>query len=201
MSARALVLAALAIGCGSSVPRERADGSWNDVTPAHVCGDGIVDPKEQCDDGNAQHGDGCSRICQIECAFGSVSGTCVTPVCGDGIAGPREACDDGNVTAGDGCSSDCLAIGRGWRCPIVGRRCVPICGDGMVVGPEECDDGNASAGDGCTDVCLVEPAGDPAVTASSTAQRNAMMGRARRMPATASAAPTVGWARSAATGS
>ena len=30
------------------------------------CGDGILDPDEQCDDGNSTDGDGCSAICEIE---------------------------------------------------------------------------------------------------------------------------------------
>src|SRR5262249_35967116 len=31
-----------------------------------VCGDGSVDPGEQCDDGNTISGDGCSATCQTE---------------------------------------------------------------------------------------------------------------------------------------
>ena len=31
-----------------------------------VCGDGILDPTEQCDDLNADPGDGCDALCQIE---------------------------------------------------------------------------------------------------------------------------------------
>jgi cysteine-rich repeat protein len=30
------------------------------------CGDGHIDPGEQCDDGNTRSGDGCSRFCQLE---------------------------------------------------------------------------------------------------------------------------------------
>jgi cysteine-rich repeat protein len=38
-----------------------------------VCGDGILDPAEQCDDGNLVNGDGCSSVCLFEgCA---VTGT------------------------------------------------------------------------------------------------------------------------------
>jgi cysteine-rich repeat protein len=35
------------------------------VTPS-VCGDGIVDPAETCDDGNTKNGDGCSSTCTLE---------------------------------------------------------------------------------------------------------------------------------------
>jgi cysteine-rich repeat protein len=34
---------------------------------ASVCGDGIVDPPETCDDGNVADGDGCSAECRTEC--------------------------------------------------------------------------------------------------------------------------------------
>ena len=31
-----------------------------------LCGDGILDPTEECDDGNPQPGDGCSALCRLE---------------------------------------------------------------------------------------------------------------------------------------
>ncbi len=71
-----------------------------DEDPACVsCGDGTVDAKEECDDGNTESCDGCSAKCQDEVGL----------VCGDGILnkGCGEECDDGNSTAGDGCSDTC----------------------------------------------------------------------------------------------
>ncbi|MBI4095257.1 MAG: DUF4215 domain-containing protein, partial [DPANN group archaeon] len=41
----------------------------------NLCGDGIVYGKEQCDDGNTQSGDGCSRRCTIEACVPSWSCT------------------------------------------------------------------------------------------------------------------------------
>ncbi|UCC31887.1 MAG: DUF1565 domain-containing protein, partial [Phycisphaerales bacterium] len=38
-------------------------GAYEYVSP---CGNGVVDPGEQCDDGNTQPGDGCDATCQIE---------------------------------------------------------------------------------------------------------------------------------------
>jgi cysteine-rich repeat protein len=38
-----------------------------------LCGDGVIDPGEQCDDGNAKSGDCCSSTCQLEAA----GATCV----------------------------------------------------------------------------------------------------------------------------
>ena len=42
--------------------------------PVAICGDGIVDGTEQCDDGNTTSGDGCSATCTLEPGF-----ACVTP--------------------------------------------------------------------------------------------------------------------------
>ncbi len=36
------------------------------TTPNAVCGDGILGPGEECDDGNTDDGDGCSSTCEIE---------------------------------------------------------------------------------------------------------------------------------------
>jgi cysteine-rich repeat protein len=40
-----------------------------------VCGNSILDPGEQCDDGNATPGDGCSETCQVESGY-----QCTAPV-------------------------------------------------------------------------------------------------------------------------
>ena len=63
-----------------------------------ICGNRIVEPPEQCDDGNLINGDGCSSTCIKETAV---------PVCGNGIVEGREQCDDGNRNSGDGCSRRC----------------------------------------------------------------------------------------------
>ena len=83
------------------------------------CGDGIVQPGELCDDGNAVDGDGCDHDCKPSCGNGVVdpgeecdetSPTCrhcLRPFCGDGVVDPGEECDDGNNVNGDGCSKVC----------------------------------------------------------------------------------------------
>ncbi len=81
-----------------------------------VCGNGIVELSEQCDDGNTSNGDGCSSTCTIESGYtcaGSPS-ACVT-TCGDGIMAGIEQCDDGNTSNGDGCSSTCT-MESGYTC-------------------------------------------------------------------------------------
>jgi cysteine-rich repeat protein len=58
-----------------------------------VCGNGVVELGEGCDDGNTVPLDGCDSGCMLEC--------------GNGTLEPLEACDDGNRTDGDGCEADC----------------------------------------------------------------------------------------------
>ena len=96
------------------------------------CGDGLVGPDEQCDDGNTIDDDGCRN-------------DCTTERCGDGILDPGEECDDGNTADGDDCTSECL---------------LASCGDGVLDPGEECDDGNTADGDGCDFSCFVEECGN-----------------------------------------
>ena len=47
-------------------------------TFANICGDGVLDPGEQCDDGNLLDGDGCSAICEVEFGPVGVEGEYIT---------------------------------------------------------------------------------------------------------------------------
>lgn len=75
-----------------------------------VCGDGVKEGSETCDDGNIVAGDGCSSTCVIESGYtcSSSPSSCVT-TCGDTVIAGTEECDDGNVTSNDGCSSTCIS--------------------------------------------------------------------------------------------
>jgi cysteine-rich repeat protein len=122
------------------------------------CGNGVLDPREECDDGNAKNGDGCSSLCQIEINYvcPSPGQPCIdTAVCGNGIWTPDEACDDGNTVSGDGCSGDCQTIEPGWHCPIPGKPCSQICSSSQLDGSVPCSDAND----------LVDRCGDGIVTA------------------------------------
>lgn len=91
------------------------------------CGDGEIDPLEECDDGNDVDTDVCTNDCN-------------KAVCGDGVTWEGvEECDDGNPFPNDFCDA----------CRL------PVCGDGVQAGDEECDDGNAVSDDGCTE-CLID---------------------------------------------
>ena len=131
-----------------------------------VCGDGILDAGEQCDDGNITNGDGCSSACTIQPGFTCVGSPSIcTSTCGDGIIGGSEQCDDGNIVNGDGCSSTCT-VQSGFYCAGSPSVCGTACGDGIVVGTEQCDDGNLNNGDGCSNTCQFEiPPNDECVGA------------------------------------
>jgi fibro-slime domain-containing protein len=127
--------------------------------PTASCGNGTLDGTEQCDDGNSQSGDGCSKICQIESNHDcpKVGQPCVNQaVCGNGLLTSDETCDDGNTADGDGCSADCKNVESGWQCRVPGKPCTPSCGDGVTTGGEVCDDGNRANGDGCSALCRLE---------------------------------------------
>jgi cysteine-rich repeat protein len=103
---------------------------------------------EQCDDSNADDGDGCSSMCEQEPGYvctwefeasGTVTMTCEPVSCGDGRQDVYkledgsyfdEGCDDGNTVSGDGCSESCQ-VDPGWVCNQPGTLChEPTCGDG-----------------------------------------------------------------------
>jgi cysteine-rich repeat protein len=68
------------------------------AAPDPVCGDGLVEGDEECDDANADDSDECLS-------------TCKAATCGDGLvqAGVEE-CDDGNTFDKDFCSNACAKV-------------------------------------------------------------------------------------------
>jgi cysteine-rich repeat protein len=144
-------------GGGPTVVIATPDGSVD--LPQSTCGNGVLDGTEQCDDGNLESGDGCSRICQIESNYDcpQAGQPCRNlAVCGNGVVTSDESCDDGNTQSSDGCSADCKTVESGWQCRVPGKPCTPKCGDGILSGSEACDDGNSTSGDGCSVVCKIE---------------------------------------------
>ena len=130
---------------------------------AQVCGDGLLEGLEACDDGNTSSGDGCDASCMaVENGWAWSDGrrSPCDEVCGDGLLLGMEVCDDGNTSSGDGCNASCVEIESGWTCPVPGDACISeVCGDGLVEGAEVCDDGNTSSGDGCDASCTAVETG------------------------------------------
>ncbi len=106
------------------------DRDGTDDVSRVICGNGILEEGEACDDNNNFPNDGCSANCLS------------TEVCGNNVVDPGESCDDGNFDAGDGCD------------PICRRE--EGCGNGIVDIGEQCDDGNIDRGDGCSPECQRE---------------------------------------------
>jgi cysteine-rich repeat protein len=151
-------------------PVEACDDGNNDATDActnacrlPVCGDSIVGPGEECDEGpeNGILGGTCTALCEQS-------------YCGNGVAEFGEDCDDGNDESTDSCIQCRWAeCGDGFSYLTVTdpdnanlleecddgdeddhdtclRTCVrAMCGDGFVGPGEACDDGNDIDGDGC----------------------------------------------------
>ncbi len=135
--------------------------------PGGTCGNKIIELGEQCDDGNAVSGDGCSSQCLHEV------------LCGDNLKEGTEECDDGNKVDGDACSNACTInkCGNNRVDTASGEQCDPpngttcdtqckaigvVCGNGIKQGNEACDDGNTVNGDGCENDCTITP--DPCLT-------------------------------------
>jgi fibro-slime domain-containing protein len=94
-----------------------------------MCGDGVIQGSEQCDDANHYQGDGCSPLCRLEPACPAGGGAC-GGVCGDGLLLPSEQadptnCDDGNTVSGDGCSKNCK-VEPGYACMNVPIKPNPL---------------------------------------------------------------------------
>jgi cysteine-rich repeat protein len=105
-----------------------------------VCGNGVIEPPEECDDGNSGSGDGCSG-CIIDYGSG-----------GDGKCG--NVCDQGDPPYGNcvGCTLHCDV---GYTPSVNGCDRDTSCGNGVIEPHEECDDGNTIDDDGCSG-CIVD---------------------------------------------
>jgi uncharacterized repeat protein (TIGR01451 family) len=156
--------------CGTSI-------NWMTGTRCHQpkCGDGILDPTEQCDRvlgewirdlgcGNSEH---CDTFSGCHCVYDAR--------CGNGIVDQGEGCDSGAPYGSDGCDSSCQ-VKAGWTCTGSPSVCTQhgVCGNGRIenasqgvpAGTETCDDLNTNNGDGCSSTCQIEagwhcPGGSP----------------------------------------
>ena len=139
------------------------------LAAASICGNGILEVPEECDDSNRRDNDGCTSTCLLEigiCGDGVVQSLlgeqCETSLhnaalpydcqkcrllsfsCGDGIVDTGEECDagDNNSTSPDAaCRPNCSHA---------------RCGDSVLDSAEICDDGNRLNGDGCDRFCRIE---------------------------------------------
>ncbi|MCB9568047.1 MAG: DUF4215 domain-containing protein [Myxococcales bacterium] len=125
---------------GSTGGTDSSPTSGTDSTGGGVCGDGVLDAGEECDDGAANGTD--RSVCDTDC---TVKGA----VCGNGVEESGEECDDGNLDPGDGCDENCMT-----------EAMDPVCGNGVLEEGEACDDGNLDDDDGCQSDCTETPPGE-----------------------------------------
>jgi cysteine-rich repeat protein len=96
-----------------------ACGEGADGYDTSRCGDGFLQPGEECDPGDPRR-----PPCEADCTF--------TPMCGNGIVeeDAGEECDDGDANQNDDCLNNCK---------------LATCGDGIIhnsgTGYELCDEG------------------------------------------------------------
>jgi len=149
------------------------DGDGDGVFGAVLCGNGLLGPGEQCDDGNKVGGDGCDAACRVETCFtceGEPSvctpvtclddaNPCTDDVCNSetGCVHPAKLdatpCDDGNLcTAGDVCSKGACQPGAPVICPDDANPCTyDVCdpATGTCKHPTKPDETPCSNGAGC----------------------------------------------------
>jgi cysteine-rich repeat protein/parallel beta-helix repeat protein len=119
----------------------KGHGGVKGTTVIPLCGDGVLDAGEACDNGS-RNSDAAPNSCRTDCR---------RPYCGDGVIDRGEQCDDGSDNRRNlpnTCRNDCK---------------LPVCGDGIVddgshratntAFNEACDDGNPDDSDGCTTEC------------------------------------------------
>ncbi|MDX2090501.1 MAG: DUF4215 domain-containing protein [Kofleriaceae bacterium] len=105
------------------------------------CGNGVINPGEDCEDGNSINADSCINCRAARCGDGFVHAG--FEQC-DGTAGTKPA-GHNEATCGTTGAAACR-----WQ----------YCGNGFLEGAEQCDDGNNNSGDGCTASCIREYCGD-----------------------------------------
>lgn len=138
--------------CGDGVimPEEECEDGNDEVDDGcdtctiERCGDGIIHPGEECDDGNNIPTDGCNERCK----------RMPSNLCGNGRLDGKEECDDGNAVNDDECRNDCQ------------KAPAPTCGNGKIDAGEECDDGRQQENDGCGPTCKLEVCGDGVISAA-----------------------------------
>lgn len=111
---------------GGTSEGQTSSDSGEPVDDPPVCGNGIIENGEECDDANDDNLDVCTNACRQR-------------VCGDGLVQLGELCDDGNDVNDDACTNLCT---------------LPSCGDGFLQPSEQCDDGNFDDADGCSNACV-----------------------------------------------
>jgi len=111
------------------------------LTPTEICGNGIVEAMEQCDQG--VNNGACPSLCSATCELND----CPEPLCGDTVIQPGEQCDGSNWGAITGCGDFDSFTGGTLSCNAISclfdtslcNGTIGVCGDGTINVGEECD--------------------------------------------------------------
>ncbi len=163
-----LIAAAFVAGCSSHKPTAAPPDAL-----AQICGNGILDPDEQCDDGSTMKDNVCDGTCHFTCGNGAVD-TDVGELCDTGIAAGMTGACPTSCDDGDACTSDVLngtaCLAECEHAPITGvmdgdgccppgadattdSDCAAVCGNGVLEAGEMCDTGIASGAGACPTSC------------------------------------------------
>jgi cysteine-rich repeat protein len=142
----AVVIVMFAAACGDNKKFNGPQDGGTD-TAGPLCGNGVIDGAEQCDEGDANgNQDGrCSDVCNWVC---NVDTDCAdTEPCNGAETCVDHRCTDG-TQQDDGTSCGTAKLCRNGSCTDA------VCGDDFTTAPnEECDDANTTLGDGCENDC------------------------------------------------
>lgn len=166
--------AVFAFACGGNDKGGDVDaGVRPDAAPEEaVCGDGIVNGDEECDDANNRNDDSCRTNCRLTCGDGELGGDelCDVAIASGEVGACPVDCDDADACTQDAlsgadCAQECVyaqvtaAVNGDDCCPAAQNAntdddCSPECGNGAVESGEVCDTAITSGDPGaCPTAC------------------------------------------------
>ncbi len=128
-----------------------------------VCGNGVVNQGEECDDSDVQDGDGCSSDCRVEDGWVCHGEPSVcSDQCGNGVIDRGEDCDGTDLGGAScqllGCDGGTLVCSA--QCTYDVSSCGDkLCGNGHVDEGEACDSGGQDSAT-CDFDCTLPECGD-----------------------------------------
>ena len=167
MRASTIAVIALLVACGDNHKLAPPDAA-----PIVICGNGVLEAGEECDDNDEITDKVCDSTCKLTCGNGRVDAE-VGELCDTGIAsGPGAcptSCDDGQACTDDVLSSsECTAecVHSAITTPVDGDGCCPagadantdsdcsaVCGNSVVEPGELCDTAIVAGAGACPMAC------------------------------------------------